>query len=60
MKKLNEYVTTDVTKPDFIVITGDNYYPQKEKENKDKDKNKDKVDSEPVVKEKKKYKKEKK
>ena len=60
MKKLNEYVTTDVTKPDFIVITGDNYYPQKEKENKDKDKNKDKVDSEPVVKEKKKDKKEKK
>ena len=62
MKKLNEYVTTDVTKPDFIVITGDNYYPQKEKENKDKDKdkNKDKVDSEPVVKEKKKEKKEKK
>ena len=62
MKKLNEYVTTDVTKPDFIVVTGDNYYPQKEKENKDKDKdkNKDKVDSEPVVKEKKKEKKEKK
>ena len=30
MDKLNEYVTTDVTKPDFIVITGDNYYPQKE------------------------------
>ena len=65
MKKLNEYVTTDVTKPDFIVITGDNYYPQKEKnkdkdKDKNKDKNKDKVDSEPVVKEKKKEKKEKK
>jgi hypothetical protein len=57
MDKLNEYVT-DV-KPDFIVVTGDNYYPQKEK-NKDKDKNKDTVDSEPVVKEKKKEKKEKK
>ncbi len=29
MDKLKEYVT-DV-KPDFIVVTGDNYYPQKEK-----------------------------
>ena len=65
MIKLNEYVTDVTTKPDFIVITGDNYYPQKEKnkdkdKDKDKDKNKDKVDSEPVVKEKKKEKKEKK
>jgi hypothetical protein len=63
MDKLNEYVTDVTTKPDFIVITGDNYYPQKEKnkdKDKDKDKNKDKVDSEPVVKEKKKEKKEKK
>jgi hypothetical protein len=54
MIKLNEYVTN--FNPDFIVVTGDNYYPQKEKK-KDKDKDKDKkiaiVDSEPVVKEKK-------
>lgn len=57
MKKLNEYVT-DV-KQDFIVVTGDNYYPQKEKNkdkdkdtDTDKDKNKDKK-TEPVVKEKK-------
>ena len=61
MDKLNKYVTE--FKQDFIVITGDNYYPQKEKnkdKDKNKDKNKDKVDSEPVVKEKKKEKKEKK
>jgi Icc-related predicted phosphoesterase len=61
MKKLNEYVT-DV-KQDFIVVTGDNYYPQKEKnkdKDKDKNKNKETVDGEPVVKEKKKEKKEKK
>ena len=61
MNKLNKYVTE--FKQDFIVITGDNYYPQKEKnkdKDKNKDKNKDKVDSEPVVKEKKKEKKEKK
>jgi hypothetical protein len=69
MKKLNEYVTTDVTKPDFIVITGDNYYPQKETvegetvegetvvKEKKKEKKKEPVDSEPVVKEKKKEKK---
>ena len=56
MSKLNEYVTN--FNPDFIVVTGDNYYPQKEKK-KDKDKDKDKqkkiaiVDGEPVVKEKK-------
>ena len=54
MIKLNEYVTN--FNPDFIVVTGDNYYPQKEKK-KDKDKDKQKkiaiVDGEPVVKEKK-------
>jgi hypothetical protein len=52
MIKLNEYVTDVTTKPDFIVITGDNYYPQKEK--------KETVEGETVVKEKKKEKKEKK
>jgi hypothetical protein len=63
MNELNKSVTTDF-KPDFIVITGDNYYPQKEtvegetvegetvvKEKKEKKKT---VDSEPVVKGKKK------
>ena len=50
MNKLNEYVAD--FKQDFIVVTGDNYYPQKEK-NKDKDKDKKIAISETVVKEKK-------
>jgi hypothetical protein len=53
MIKLNEYVAD--FKQDFIVVTGDNYYPQKEKK---KEKDKDKK-TETVVKEKKKEKKEK-
>ena len=52
MSKLNEYVAD--FKQDFIVVTGDNYYPQKEKK---KEKDKDKK-TETVVKEKKKEKKE--
>ena len=61
MNKLNKYVTE--FKQDFIIITGDNYYPQKEKKEtvegetvvKEKKKEKkEKVDSEPFVKEKKK------
>jgi len=61
MSKLNEYVSD--FKQDFIVVTGDNYYPQKEKKkekekdkNKDKNKDKDKkteiVDGEPIIKKK--------
>jgi hypothetical protein len=62
MDKLNKYVTKDF-KPDFIVVTGDNYYPQKEtvegeivvkEKKKEKKEKKETVDSEPVVKEKKK------
>ena len=55
MSKLNEYVAE--FKQDFIVVTGDNYYQQKEKKKeKDKEKDKDKK-TETVVKEKKKEKK---
>lgn len=29
MKKLNEISSNDLTKPDFILVAGDNYYPEK-------------------------------
>ena len=29
MKKLNEFSTNELTKPDFILVAGDNYYPEK-------------------------------
>jgi predicted MPP superfamily phosphohydrolase len=42
MKYLEQRVKTPSEKPDFIIVSGDNYYPHKTKKDKTKDKDKDK------------------
>jgi hypothetical protein len=41
-KKVLDFITSSSYDPDFIIVSGDNYYPHKTKKEKDKDKDKTK------------------